>query len=100
MKELKMYPYISTFDANYSPELVGLLSQQASWQMLQLRPQLQQLVAGSSAAVAAPVNTGTTTRDKEQGEPTKSRSAAGRTWPPGLAPVMVALLAVATAAVV
>ncbi|KAF6255568.1 hypothetical protein COO60DRAFT_1661215 [Scenedesmus sp. NREL 46B-D3] len=41
--ELKMFPYISTLEANYSPELVGLLSQQATWQLLQLQEQLGHL---------------------------------------------------------
>jgi hypothetical protein len=47
--ELAKYPYISTGDANYSPELTGLLSQQATWQMLKLQPQLQQLLQGTNA---------------------------------------------------
>lgn len=74
--ELKMFPYISTFDANYSPELVGLLSQQATWQMLQLEPQLKKLVGGSKVTVSAPRNVGTATTDENKGSPTKSSSAA------------------------
>lgn len=61
IRELRMFPYISTFDANYGPVLTGLLSQMATWQMLQLKPQLQQLLAGSGAAVGEARNVGATT---------------------------------------
>jgi hypothetical protein len=49
--ELKMFPYISTLDANYSPDLVGMLSQQATWQMLQLQQQLSSLLDGTNATL-------------------------------------------------
>jgi hypothetical protein len=41
---LAKYPFVPTFTANFSPLLTQLLTQQASWQMLQLAPQLQQLL--------------------------------------------------------
>lgn len=56
-----MFPYISTFDANYGPELTGLLSQMATWQMLQLQPQLEKLLAGSGAVVTEAKNVGVPT---------------------------------------
>jgi hypothetical protein len=46
-----MFPYISTLDANYSPELVGMLSQQATWQLLQLQDQLTNLLTGTNATL-------------------------------------------------
>jgi hypothetical protein len=61
MRELRMFPYISTFDANYGPELTGLLSQMATWQMVTLRPQIQQLLVGTGAAVAEAADVGLTT---------------------------------------
>jgi len=45
------FPYISTGVANYSPELTRLLSQQANWQVVQLVPQLQQLLQGTGITV-------------------------------------------------
>lgn len=48
-----MFPYISTFDANYGPELTGLLSQMATWQMLELKPQLEQLLGPTGVTVLA-----------------------------------------------
>ncbi|KAG2442832.1 hypothetical protein HXX76_002911 [Chlamydomonas incerta] len=47
--DLRHYPYISTFTANYSPELVTLLSQQASWSLLQAAPELRELLAAAAA---------------------------------------------------
>jgi hypothetical protein len=41
---LAKYPFVPTFNANFSPLLTQLLTQQASWQMLELAPQLQQLL--------------------------------------------------------
>ncbi|WIA11773.1 hypothetical protein OEZ85_011867 [Tetradesmus obliquus] len=41
---LAKYPFVPTFTANFSPLLTQLLTQQASWQMLELAPQLQQLL--------------------------------------------------------
>jgi hypothetical protein len=35
-------------NADYTPELTGMLSQQATWQMLQLKPQLDKLLAGAT----------------------------------------------------
>lgn len=67
-----MFPYISTFDANYGPELTGLLSQMATWQMLELKPQLQELVAGSGAVVSNATNVGTAASDKNIGNPKKN----------------------------
>lgn len=51
---LQGYPFISTGRANYSPELTRLLSQQANWQVLQLQPQLQQLLRGTNITVKSP----------------------------------------------
>jgi hypothetical protein len=48
-KSLKDYPYVSTFDANYSPFLTSLLSQQASWTAMQARSQLQDMASTSSS---------------------------------------------------
>jgi hypothetical protein len=48
---LEDFPLISTGVANYSPELTKLLSQQANWQMLQLRMQLQQFLQGTNITV-------------------------------------------------
>lgn len=45
------FPFITTGKANYSPALVTLLNQQAAWQMLQLQPQLLQLLAQTNATV-------------------------------------------------
>jgi hypothetical protein len=72
--ELKMFPYISTLDANYSPELVGLLSQMSTWQMLQLQQQLGRLLMDTNAAltrVATDISSG---------------SAAGASSPAGSGP--------------
>jgi hypothetical protein len=46
---MKNYPYISTYDANYDPELVSLLSQQASWQVQYSKKDLDALAAGPAA---------------------------------------------------
>lgn len=75
--ELKRFPYINTFDANYHPELVGLLSQLGSWQMLQLRPQLTKLLAGTGVAVATPRNIGSATHDANLGHPDYEAPSAG-----------------------
>ena len=48
---LQDFPFIPTGKANYSPELTKLLSQHANWQILQLQPQLQQLLQGTSINV-------------------------------------------------
>jgi hypothetical protein len=48
---LEDFPLISTGVSNYSPELTKLLSQQANWQMLQLRTQLQQFLQGTNVTV-------------------------------------------------
>ena len=48
---LNNFPYISTANPNYSPELTKLLSQQANWQVEQLAPQLQQLLKGTGITV-------------------------------------------------
>ncbi len=50
--DLHEYPHISTYTANYSPELVTLLSQQASWTVLQAAPELLDLL--ESAGVVPP----------------------------------------------
>eukprot|EP00878_Enallax_costatus_P000930 GHUV01001060.1.p1 GENE.GHUV01001060.1~~GHUV01001060.1.p1 ORF type:complete len:719 (+),score=173.97 GHUV01001060.1:262-2418(+) len=79
--ELKMFPYISTFDANYGPEMTGLLSQMATWQMLELKPQLQQLVAGSGVVISEARNVGTATPDKDIGKkPLQSSSGQVAIW--------------------
>lgn len=48
---LEDFPFISTGVANYSPELTKLLSQQANWQMLQLRTQLRRFLRGTNITV-------------------------------------------------
>ncbi|GBF94754.1 hypothetical protein Rsub_07637 [Raphidocelis subcapitata] len=47
---LKAFPYVSTFQADYSPELVTLLSQQATWQLLQARKDVEELMKGAAPA--------------------------------------------------
>lgn len=43
---LANFPYIPITNANYSPLLTQLMSQHATWQVLQLELQLQQLLSG------------------------------------------------------
>jgi hypothetical protein len=50
---LNNFPYISTANPNYSPELTKLLSQQANWQVEQLAPQLQQLLQRTGLTVTS-----------------------------------------------
>jgi hypothetical protein len=65
-------------NADYSPELTGLLNQQATWQMLELQPQLKQLLGGSAVKVAPASNVGKRTEAKNIGVPSKNlRSSAG-----------------------
>jgi hypothetical protein len=85
-------------NADYSPELTGMLSQQATWQMLELRPQLQQLLTGSGVKVGAASNVGQKTQDKNVGAPSKTlksdaRGAATGVWSTLLTGVAAALLA-------
>jgi hypothetical protein len=55
-----------------------MLNQQATWQMLELRPQLQKMLAGSGAEVGSINNVGKKTEDKNVGVPSKHlKSAAG-----------------------
>lgn len=85
-------------DANYSPELTGLLNQQATWQMLELRPQLQKMLTGSGVKVGPINNVGQPTESKNVGVPSKGMtSAAGQGsaggWRSKLAVLAVALVA-------
>jgi hypothetical protein len=48
---LEGYPFICTGKANYSPGLTVLLTQQAARQMLQLQPQILQLLGQTNATV-------------------------------------------------
>jgi hypothetical protein len=53
-EDLQHYPYISSGDADLTPALTGLLTQQATWQMLQLKEEVENLVmrsAGSSSKI-------------------------------------------------
>ena len=50
---LENFPFISTGQSNYSPELTKLLSHQANWQVLQLQQQLQQLLQGANVTLKA-----------------------------------------------
>lgn len=102
MVELRMFPYISTFDANYGPELTGLLSQLATWQMLELKPQLQQLVEGTGATVGDGNNVGTATSNKNVGNPDKRvpTSAAGVTGVGSLHMCLLALVGLIVVVVV
>jgi len=67
--------------------------------MLELRPQLQQLLTGSGVKVGSAQNVGQKTEDKNMGVPssrmTKSAAsaAASRTWPAILAAAAAAVLA-------
>jgi hypothetical protein len=74
-------PTIHVQDADYTPTLTSMLSQQATWSMLELRPQLQKLLGGSGVAVGAPQNKGRQTTDKNVGVPSKNlkSGAAGLT---------------------
>jgi hypothetical protein len=73
-----------------------MLSQQATWSILALRPQLQQLLAGSGVTVGTPVNVGRATSDKNVGVPSKGlTSAAGASV--SLARMLAAAAAVAAA---
>ena len=58
-----------------------MLNQQATWSILQLRPQQQKMLGGSGVAVGAPQNKGRQTSDKNVGVPSKNlrSSAAGLT---------------------
>jgi hypothetical protein len=49
---LQGYPLIPTARASFTPEATRLLSQQACWQVTQLRPQLARLLAGTNVTVA------------------------------------------------
>lgn len=70
-----------------------MLNQQASWQMLELKPQLQQLLQGSGVKVGNPENVGRKTEDKNVGVPSKNlKSAAGCASSGVLTPVVFALL--------
>jgi hypothetical protein len=85
-------------DANYSPELTGMLNQQATWQMLELRPQLQKMLTGSGVKVGPINNVGQRTEGKNVGVPSKSMTSAageGRAggWRSKLAVLVVALVA-------
>lgn len=75
-----------------------MLNQQATWQMLELRPQLQKLLAGSGVKVGPVNNVGQRTEGKNVGVPSKSMtSAAGEGlaggWKSKLAVLVVTLVA-------
>lgn len=65
--------------------------------MLELRPQLQQLLTGSGAKVGPAQNIGQKTEDKNMGVPssrmTSAAGAASRTWLVMLAAAAAAMLA-------
>lgn len=95
--QLKDYPYISTFETDYPPILVELLSQQATWQMLQLKPQLDQLVGSnvSSRAAAVAQQAAAQVQSQPPGAPGAGNGAAGQritTATAMLQAVMVALM--------
>ncbi len=50
LQGVKNYPYISTNDASYPPELVQLLSQQATWEIMSSEPLVRELVGRAVAA--------------------------------------------------
>ena len=88
-------------NADYSPELTGLLNQQATWQMLELQPQLKQLLGGSAVKVAPASNVGKRTEEKNIGVPSKSlRSSAGGASCGGWRSAVAAFAAVVLAHVV
>jgi hypothetical protein len=85
-------------DANYSPETTGLLNQQATWQMLELRPQLQQMLTGSGVKVGPINNVGQVTEHKNVGVPSKGlTSSAGAAYTCGWRGLLSALAAVVLA---
>lgn len=95
-------------DANYSPDTTGMLNQQATWQMLELRPQLQKMLAGSGAKVGPINNVGQQTEDRKVGvrappKDSKQKSAAGAAlvggWKSVLAAGVALLMAPALLAV-
>lgn len=53
-----------------------MLNQQATWQMLELRPQLQQLLTGSGVKVGPINNVGQRTENKNVGVPSKTLSSS------------------------
>ncbi|GLI68926.1 hypothetical protein VaNZ11_013343, partial [Volvox africanus] len=53
--DLHHYPHISTFTTNYSPQLVTLLSQQATWTVLQAAPELLELLEMAGVSLPTPV---------------------------------------------
>ncbi|GIL43121.1 hypothetical protein Vafri_957, partial [Volvox africanus] len=53
--DLHHYPHISTFTTNYSPQLVTLLSQQATWTVLQAAPELLDLLEMAGVSMPTPV---------------------------------------------
>jgi hypothetical protein len=67
-----MFPYISTLDTSYSPQLVSLLSQMATWQILQMQEPLEKLLRGTNATVT-PVAT-----DKPSGSETAAGGGIGK----------------------
>jgi hypothetical protein len=48
-QDLKQYPYIASEDADLTPALTALLNQQATWQMLQLKGEVDDLVMRSGS---------------------------------------------------
>jgi hypothetical protein len=77
-----------------------MLNQQATWQMLELRPQLQKMLAGSGAKVGPINNVGKKTEDKNVRVPSKNlRSAAGAAVAGGWRAVLAACAAVVLAPV-
>lgn len=77
-----------------------MLNQQATWQMLELRPQLEKMLAGSGAKVGPINNVGTRTDGKNVGVPSKNyRSAAGAAMAGGWRAVLAACAAVLLAPV-
>ena len=75
-----------------------MLNQQATWQMLELRPQLTQMLTGSGVKVGPARNVGQPTEDKNVGVPSKSLSSSAGArltggWRSAVAAVAAAVLA-------
>lgn len=80
--EFKDYPYISTFNADYSPELVTLLSQQASWQIMDAKGLIDALLA-SPAAETAPAAAAASAADAAGGKQPAAAAGAQKVTPGG-----------------
>ncbi|EFJ48069.1 hypothetical protein VOLCADRAFT_91267 [Volvox carteri f. nagariensis] len=50
---LRMFPHVSTFSMNYTPQLVGMMSNHAAYMMMSSKSAVQGMVAAAEAARAA-----------------------------------------------